>query len=122
MKRLALLPVILALATGCNRSDGDRLARVGAKVTQHAQALVPDRTPFGNPVGLAKSAGIEERVRERFNSDRFLQGLPIEISSQEDAVRLSGQVGDALLKNRAVEIAESTVGVEKVIDEIVVAN
>jgi hyperosmotically inducible periplasmic protein len=123
MKRLALLPVVFALAlTGCNRTDGDRLARVAARLTQHAQSLVPDRTPFGSPIGLAKNTNVEERVRERFKTDRYLTGLPIEVAGQEDSVRLIGQVNDPQLKSRAVEIAESTVGVEKVIDEIVVAK
>jgi osmotically-inducible protein OsmY len=123
MKRLALLPVVFTLSlTGCERADGDRLARVAARLTQHAQTLVPDRTPFDSPIGLAKNVNVVERVRERFKTDRYLTGLPIEIGGQEDTVRLTGQVDDLQLKSRAVEIAESTVGVETVIDEIVVAQ
>ena len=118
--RLIFVSIVICTATGCNRQDGDRLARVGGKVTEKVQLLVPERTPFGRPTNLAMNPNVEERVKERFRSDRFLGPLFIEVSAEGHVIRLKGKVNDGLLKQRAVEIAESTVDVDKVLDEIVV--
>lgn len=123
MKKLLLISALAAVsASGCNRQDGDRLARVGRKVTDKVQGLVPQRSPFGTGVSLGRNPGLEERVRERFKSDRFLAPQPIEITVEGNTVRLKGTVELQVLKQRAGEIADSTVGVEKVIDEIVVTD
>ncbi len=117
MKVLPILAIFPLLATGCNRSDGDKLARVGWTVAGKVQALIPDRTPLAAALP-GKPQGLEERVRERFKSDKYLAPVPIEVIAENGSVRLRGQVDDEILKRRAVEIAESTVGVEKVVDEI----
>lgn len=123
MKRLSWMFVPLAVTIcGCDGNDGDRLTRVGWTVSQNIQALVPERMPFVGSLGLPKNSTREQSVRERFRSDRYLGELTIEIIGEPGTIRLRGQVADAVLKRRAVEIAESTVGVEKVIDEIVVAK
>lgn len=123
MKRLALLPLCLLLPlTGCQRSDADRLARVGWKVTEKVQALVPARTPFGGALGLTKSQILAERVRDRFTNDRYLAPIALEINADGNAIRLTGKVNDQVLKQRAIEIASSTVGVESVVDELSVGN
>ncbi len=122
-KNLLIGATLIVACSGCNRSDGDRLARVAGTVTQKIQELLPERTPLTGSFGLASSAGLENRVRDRFKFDRYLAPLPIEIDANEvNIVRLRGAVDEAVLKQRAVEIAESTVGVEKVVDEIVVAK
>jgi len=120
MKRTLLFAAISVLGcTGCNRSDGDRLARIGSKVAQKVQDLVPE-TPLAGSLSLTPSANLEGRVRDRFKNDRYLAPASIEISVYEGAVRLKGQVDNAILKRRAVELAESTVGVEKVVDDLIV--
>lgn len=124
MKQLLTATVFLfaLLSTGCKRSDGDRLARVGNKVTQKVQALVPERTPFRGSIELNSHSELETRVRQRFQSDTYLAPQPIDLIFEGNVVRLRGQLDDPVLKHRAVEIAESTVGVANVIDEIVVAK
>jgi hyperosmotically inducible periplasmic protein len=121
-KSLSIGVMVIVACSGCNRSDGDRLARVAAVVTQKFEDLLPERTPLAGNFSFIGGAGIENRVRDRFQSDRYLAPLPIEIYGHDSNVRLRGSVNDAVLKQRAVEIAESTVGVEKVVDEIVVAK
>lgn len=116
MRTTLLAIALLPLAAGCDRHDGERLARVGRVVTHKIEALTPARTPFGDPIGLRRN--LEERVRERFRSDRYLAGQAIEVTAEENAVRLKGSVDQVVLKRRAVEIADATVGVEKVIDEL----
>jgi hypothetical protein len=123
MKRHLFLIIIAVFSmAGCNRSDGDRLARVGTRATKNLKAMIPERIPISGSIGLTNGSEMENRVRQRFRSDRYLSSLSLEIICEENAVRLKGQVDDPLLKRRASEIAESTIGVEKVIDEIVVAK
>ena len=122
MKLFTLVAFLPLLSIGCNRSDGDKLARVGWKVADKVQALVPDRTPFGASLPGAKQPSLEERVRQRFKLDRYLAAVPIDVIADRGGVRLRGHVDDEILKRRAVEIAESTVGVEKVTDEIAVVK
>jgi osmotically-inducible protein OsmY len=118
--KTSLLLALLALGflSGCDRQDGNRLARVGRKVADKARVLVPDRVPFGTSVGPRGLA--DERVRERFRSDRYLAPQPIDVSAEGNTIRLRGTVPESVLKRRAFEIADSTVGVEKVIDELTV--
>jgi hypothetical protein len=113
---LLLALLVLSSLPGCDRQDGDRLARVGRKVADKARILVPDRVPFDASVGPRGPA--DERVRERFRSDRYLASQPIDVSAEGNTVRLRGTVPESVLKRRAFEIADSTVGVEKVIDEL----
>jgi hyperosmotically inducible periplasmic protein len=122
MKLYPLVAIIPLLSIGCNRADGDKLARVGWKVTEKVHALIPSRTPFGDALPAGRQSGPEDRVRERFKTDRYLTTAAIEVIAEGGSIRLRGQVNDEVLKRRAVEIAESTVGVEKVVDEIVVVR
>jgi hypothetical protein len=113
--------IFLTVGSGCDRSDADRLARVGRKAADKFAAMVPDRTPFGSPLSLS-SGDLENRVKERFRSDAFLSPIQFELAVEGTSVRIKGAVDDDVLKRRAVEIAQTTVGVEKVIDEIAVGK
>jgi hypothetical protein len=124
MKKMLLFAAFCLLgSSGCNRSDGVRLGKIGVKVADKVQVLLPDHTPFVPPsLGTMSDATLESRVRVRFQTDRYLTSLPIEIIVELASVRLKGQVDSDVLKQRAVEIAESTVGVEKVVDELLVVR
>jgi osmotically-inducible protein OsmY len=63
---------------------------------------------------------LDEQVRERFRLDAFLAPIPFDIVAEGAVIRLKGKVDNDALKKRAVDIAETTIGVEKVIDEITV--
>lgn len=122
MKRTWLFGILPLLSIGCDQTDGDRLTRVGRKVTEKVQALIPNQTPFGDVFPANRPRGLEDRVRERLKMDRYLATSPIEVIADGAVVRLRGTVNDPVLKRRAFEIADSTVGVEKVVDEIVVVK
>jgi hypothetical protein len=79
MKLYPLVAIIPLLSIGCNRADGDKLARVGRKVTDKVQALIPSRTPFGDALPAGKQHGVEDRVRERFRLDRYLASATIDV-------------------------------------------
>ena len=108
--------LLIPLAAGCDSQDGDRLARVGRVVTNKVQALAPSRTPFADSIALNQNP--EDHVRSRIRSDRYLLAQSIDVSADGGTVHLKGSVDQEVLKRRAVEIAESTVGVDKVIDEL----
>jgi len=119
MKRLVWLMVAsFAVApAGCEGQDAERLTRVGWKVADKLQGLVPDKTPWGASWSPVPDGSLEARVRARFEADKYLAPLNIEVVATDHGVRLRGRVTDDVLKRRAVELAESTVGVEKVADE-----
>jgi osmotically-inducible protein OsmY len=88
-------------------------------VLEKLQGVVPQRTPFAGPLAIPVNAdNRDQRVRDRFRLDKYLAGARIDIIAEGNGVRLRGQLGDEVLKARAIDLAESTEGVEQVIDEI----
>ena len=63
--------------------------------------------------------GVESRVYGRLHWDKSLNDATIELSATEDGVMtLDGTVADDKAKTKAVELANATVGVTKVIDRL----
>jgi hypothetical protein len=111
----------LLLAAGCSRDDADGLARVGRKLQDRAEALASELQSIIN-LDLGGHTALETRVLHRLRWDRTLADQAITVKAQGSEVELHGTVADAAQKRRAVEIAESTVGVEKVIDQLRLAD
>ena len=118
---LPLLPLLLLGNSGCKREDVDILTRIGWKVTDKIQALVPEETPFGGTWG-GLMGGLETRVKHRLQSDKFLAPVNLIVSAEGKTIRIQGQLKDPLLKRRAVEMVEATVGVDGIVDEIEVVE
>jgi osmotically-inducible protein OsmY len=114
--RYLLLPLLFC-NSGCKREDIDILTRIGWKVTEKVQSLIPEQTPFGGN-WTSLNTSIESRVKSRIQSDKFLSATPLEISSEGKSIRVKGIVKEDGLKRRALEMIEATIGVESVIDEI----
>jgi osmotically-inducible protein OsmY len=115
-----LLAGLLALS-GCNRQDADRLAKVSRKGLARAQNALGSVTgglPTGFQGGLevVNDAGLDHRVSARLNWDKALTEATIDVRAKGAIVELRGKVRDLQQRRRAVEIAETTVGVEKVTD------
>jgi hypothetical protein len=113
--------LLLAVVAGCTREDSDRLARVGRKAAEKTKWL---RCDLGTNLvpgwqGLRSNldeAGLDARVACRLRWDRSLADLPIEVHAHGRVIELKGTVHDLNERCRAVELAESTLGVEKVKD------
>jgi hyperosmotically inducible periplasmic protein len=118
MNRIAVALILLVGACGCNRQDAEKLTRVGWKVTEKVQALVPNRTPWGSAWGVMPDLGVDGRVRARLQADKHLASFNVEVMAVDRGVRLRGRIGDEAMKQRAIEMAQSTLGVEKVVDEL----
>jgi hypothetical protein len=122
--RVWLLLGLAAFTAGCSRQDTERLARIGKRIAAHAEALTADcRAGMGSSWnGVGEGAGLGARVRARLRWDKALTGLPIRVHAAGGAVELTGTVHDLTQRRRAVELAESTTGVEKVNDQLQVAE
>src|SRR5437660_764257 len=107
MRRLCWVGLAVAISgTACGRQDADRLARIGGKLAEKVQQLLPERTPIGAGWGATSETSLEGRVRARIDSDKYLAELHIEVIATIGGVRLRGTVDDDALKRRAVELAE----------------
>jgi osmotically-inducible protein OsmY len=115
-----LLAGLVALG-GCSRQDADRLARVGRKGMNKAEAAVGslnNNLTHGWPGGVDgfADAGLDQRVAARLRWDRTLAALTIDVQARGKEIELKGKVQDLTQRRRAVELAETTAGVEKVTD------
>ena len=120
-----LLAGLLLTAAGCSKADTERLARVGRKVTEKAGAIsssTNERLHAGwqnFPVNL-EGTSLAARVSNRLRWDRELVNTPIEVRATGPVVELKGAVAGLPQRQRAVGLAETTLGVEKVVDCLVV--
>jgi hypothetical protein len=112
---------VLTFGAGCDRQDADRLSRLGRKGLARAEATLAGLTcsltggQAGFPCGPIEG-GLDLRVSARLRWDKKLAGDAIEVRAQGALIELKGKVADLAHRRRAVELAETTVGVEKVKD------
>jgi hypothetical protein len=117
------LPALTLLAAGCNSEDTDRMARLGHKLLAKAESLGPEADGRLNRGWQAMRSGLDgmpldARVTSRLHWDKSLAETDIQVRVEGGLVELKGTVRDAAQRQRAVELAEATVGVEKVTDSL----
>ena len=103
-------------------ADGEKLAAVGRVVAAKVRAALPQEVT-DNPVGALRKGlpeRVEDRVAARLAGDKRLQGIDFQVTADGGGVTLRGVVPDATAKRKAVALAENTVGVESVTDELAV--
>jgi osmotically-inducible protein OsmY len=118
---LACLGVLWA---GCDGQDADRLARIGRKVADRlqvpagdSQGRVPDSLQSIRG-GLGEFA-LDAKVATRLRWDKELEGASVQVAAVGGGtVKLTGTVPSFEARQRAVQLANSTTGVVKVIDEL----
>lgn len=116
-----ILGLALAIAAGCDTQDTERLARVGRLTLDKVQTLAEDNAKAFSDLQPARQAGKDEqtldaRVAARLHWEKSLADAKIEVSVKDGKVELRGKVGDPAQRRRAVELAESTVGADIVVD------
>ena len=122
--RTLLAAAALLVTTGCVKQDTDILARVGKRaLDQGRDATSGLRTKLAAYLPATGSGGdsLEERVAQRLRSDKALQGIKIDVVANGAEIELKGSPTTDDQKRRATELAEATVGVEKVTDNTVVS-
>jgi osmotically-inducible protein OsmY len=127
-RRTIGLATLLAVSlTGCSGEDTDRLGKVGRKVAGRAEALTPEAAEKLSRGWEALRYSPEEmpvatRAALRLHWDKSMVGAQIQVAAEGAVLELSGTVNDTAQRQRAVELAESTSGVEKVVDGLEVAG
>jgi hypothetical protein len=114
---------VVLVGTQFQASDGDRLAAVARLAGARIRSAMPPAVNFVAPVeALRKELPTrpEEVVRARLAADKRLAGLKINVIHDDGAMRLRGVVPDSKTRKVIVSLAENTVGVERVVDELAV--
>jgi hypothetical protein len=120
MRRWHFMAILALTTTGCNRQDVDGLQRIGRKVLDRAQAAAsPLREKFDHTLhGIGGHVSIRERVQQRLQWDKTLADVAVEVAVSEKDIELKGTLKSEEQRRRAVELAETTNGVERVTDSL----
>jgi osmotically-inducible protein OsmY len=116
--------LFLISSSGCSSGDRERLALIWHKVGDHLDELTQgarQRLSIGWNAIEARSepqSVLRERVAGRIRSDKGFAESSIEVEVQGTTVILRGQAPDVAGRQRAVELAKNTLGVEEVTDEM----
>ena len=111
------------LVCGCGE-DVDRLGRIGSKAAGKFQDMTGGRNGkladgWQAVCGALGDTTPEARVAVRLRWDKQLSDADIQATTTgPGVVRLQGTVADAAQQQRAKELAESTQGVEQVVNEL----
>ncbi len=108
----------VTLAAGCNQQDADCLSRIGRKVAAHARSGAGE---VGGKVNLGwarTEPTLQEKIQDRLRFDSTLTEIAFEVSVKDKEVELNGTVNTPSQRQRAVELAESVAGVDRVVDSL----
>jgi osmotically-inducible protein OsmY len=122
MTRRAILVsgVVAAALSGCSKHDSEALSEVGRRVWGRCQNAAggPDGKAATSWQGVRagwNDANLDSRVYLRFRWDQQLSGANIQVKLLSPGViEIGGPLAEQELRSRAVEIAQTTLGVEKV--------
>ena len=106
--------VLVLFVLGCNRSDQDHLARAAGKAREKINSASGE-SGRGLTTGW-QSMALDARVSARLRWDKTLSNEQIQVQATGGLIELKGTVRDLGQRRRAVELAESTVGTEQVLD------
>jgi BON domain-containing protein len=123
MARWFVLASLIAFV-GCNRHDAEALSRIGKKVATHAKASAGE---VGEKVDLRWANGLreptlQEKIQDRLRFENTLTDITFEVIVKDKEVELKGTAKNALQRQRAIELAETVAGVERVIPTIFVPD
>jgi hypothetical protein len=115
--------VAAAGISGCGAEDKKHLAGLGRKLAEHLQdagAETGARLMRGwhAASGEDEDLTLDTRVSLRLRYDKNLPDANVAVMVHGTEVELRGQVRDAEQRRRALDLAESTAGVDKVIDAL----
>jgi osmotically-inducible protein OsmY len=115
----------LTLDNDAGRSAADQLegaAKTTGEKTKSAAESVGEKAKAGAAkTGEAiTDAWITTKVHSRFTGENALKGSDIDVDTKDHVVTLKGTVASAAGRARAVDIARTTDGVTKVVDQLTV--
>jgi BON domain len=115
---LALPRELPAQEEGAGESIGRRIDRGLDKITEEV------REAWAKARRQVDELGVQGRVYGRLRWDKALADQPIEVdveqksTDEESTVILTGRVPDEKAREKAIELAQDTVGVREVIDRL----
>lgn len=111
------------VAAGGRVGFSQDFGQVGRDLQQGVQSIGQGvREGWTEIKNKADQMGVEARVYARLHWDKALESATLDISVQkEGVVLLKGSVTDAQAKATAVRLAQDTIDVSKVIDQLAVA-
>jgi BON domain len=109
--------------SGCSGDDKEHLASVGRKLAEHFQSVSAEAgTRLSRGWQAARNPNpdlpLDARLSVRLRYDKNLARADIAVRTTGADVELRGKVRDAEQHRRAVDLAESTAGVDKVEDAL----
>jgi len=113
---------------GCSNQDTEQLARIGRKAMSKIEDAAGGArgrvvTAYQAVRGSLCDATLDSRVATRLLWEKTLEDSEIEVQIVSPGViKLLGRVPDFPQKTRAQEVAQSTIGVTEVENELVVAQ
>ena len=112
------------LAAGCNNTD-DTVARSDLRgspptIAPAAPAARPADSAAERPSVVMDDTVLTAKVKAALIAEPGLKSIPIDVSTRQSIVTLSGSVGSVAEKAAALQIAETVEGVKDVIDRLVV--
>jgi len=121
MKTLLLAAGLVLVAAGCNRQDSQRLARVGKKIVERAEQMAggTQEKLVGGLRNVQDGTGLAARVANRLRWDVAVADADIAVRADGNVVELRGNAESLQQRRRAIELAETTVGVARVVDLLV---
>src|SRR5262249_3468023 len=114
---------VLLVGSRFRPSDGDKLATVSRMAVTKVREALPPAERVSAPVNALRKElpqRTEDRVRARLEADKQLEGIEFAVAADGATVKHRGVVPSPAARQRAVELAGSTVGVDAVIDELAV--
>src|SRR5215472_4735365 len=113
---VASLALALSAASARGQSVGQKIGEAIDQVSSGVQQAWQQVKEAGNRMG------VQARVYARLRWDKAIHSSTIDIDvPKAGTVVLKGSVADAAAKKKAVELANDTVGVEQVIDQLAIA-
>jgi hypothetical protein len=130
-KRVLAVVVFAGVLTGTfaasKPTDFEVLTRVVRTTRDKVHASLPPAHRVAGPLAAFRAGDalpVEERVRVRIQTDKAMAGADVAAVPTPAAgeVRLKGVVASPGQKRRAVELAEGTAGVDRIVDELAVVE
>ncbi len=121
--RFGWFAAVVVFVAGCNRQDTECLSRIGRKLAAHAKAGTGE---IGAKIDLSwaskREPSLQDKVHDRLRFENTLTDVAFEVRVNGKEIELKGNVKTALQRQRAIELAETVAGVEKVNADITVRD
>jgi hyperosmotically inducible protein len=122
---LAALAGAVSAGSACTDRDADEAKKNTAVAVDAARAGAEKVAEKTKEVAVATSAAVTDgwitaKLKAKFADETMLNGSSINVDTTDHVVTVSGAVLSGAAKTRAVEIADGSEGVKRVVNQLVV--